>query len=160
MSSGRETSSRKGVGYPLIIATMILIGTLLVVKSSFSSGTYSIQISDVVADRAHYEERDLKLVGKIKEDSVRTSESGGVAQTLFTIHDGKGNELDVVYPHNPPDPFKEGRDCIVEGRLLNDGGLLCAKLTVKCPSKYQSESGDGVGVSPGLTLPEGASPSQ
>lgn len=128
-------------GYPLIIALIVGVGVLLVVKSSFSSGTYSLQLADVVEDQAKYMGHDVKLVGKIKEGSVDVVATSGVQETRFTLHDGQGHELRIVYPHNPPDPFKEGRDAIVEGTLQPEGHVLCTKLTVKCPSKYQTEDG-------------------
>lgn len=134
---------RRRVAYPLIIGGMIAVGALLVVQSSFSSGSYSLEIEDIRESPGRYVGRDIKVVGHIKEGSVHSDQTGDRIVLTFSIHDGQGNELVIRYPHNPPDPFKEGRQCIVEGVFAEDGAVDCHKLTVKCPSKYQEEGGGG-----------------
>ena len=139
-----EVVAKRGrLGYPLIIATIVGVGLLLVVQSSFSSGSYSLEI-DVVQEKAtRYLGRDVKIVGVVAEGTIETRTDPSKIETHFQIHDGKGHTLSILYPHNPPDPFKEGRQVIVEGVLEKgeDGKerVLCQKLTVKCPSKYQEE---------------------
>lgn len=144
----RETQVPAGApprrfAYPIIIATIIGVGVLLVVQSSFSSGSYSMEIDAVQEKSTRYLGRDLKVVGVVAEGSIETRSDTTRVETHFQIHDGKGNSLPILYPHNPPDPFKEGRQVIVEGVLEKgeDGKerVLCQKLTVKCPSKYQEE---------------------
>ncbi len=141
----------RGAVYPLIIVVIVAAGLLLVVKSSFSSGTYSLEIADVQHEPTRYVGRDVKVVGKVKEGSISTRTEADRVTTRFVIHDGKGQEVLIVYPHNVPDPFKEGRQVIVEGRYdqdeAGDHHVLCSKLTVKCPSKYQEEGGGGTGFS-------------
>lgn len=134
---------RSRFGYPLIIATIVGVGMLLVVQSSFSSGSYSLEIDSVQEKGSRYLGRDVTVVGVVAEGSIETRTDPTRIETHFQIHDGKGNSLPILYPHNPPDPFKEGRQVIVEGVLeqAEDGSerILCHKLTVKCPSKYQEE---------------------
>lgn len=140
---GPERPQKRRVGYPLIIATIVGVGGLLVVQSSFSSGSYSLEIGAVQEKSSRYLGRDMKVVGMVAEGSIDTRTANGRVETHFEIHDGKGHVLPILYPHNPPDPFKEGRQVIVEGVLEKgaDGKerVLCQKLTVKCPSKYQEE---------------------
>ena len=145
---GEETQprTRKRAGYPVIIGTMVCFGALLIVTSSFSSGTYSLEIEAFQENPDLYIDHDVKVVGTIKVGSIDTRTSHERIETHFVIHDGKGNEVAVNYPHNPPDPFKEDREVIVEGEFLRaakgaGGYVLCHKLTVKCPSKYQDEGG-------------------
>ena len=142
--SGSTTAVKRGrFGYPLIIATLVGVGVLLVVQSSFSSGTYSLEIDAVQEKGSRYLGRDVTIVGVVAEGSIETRTDSARVETYFEIHDGKGHALPILYPHNPPDPFKEGRQVIVEGVLekSEDGTerVLCHKLTVKCPSKYQEE---------------------
>lgn len=125
---------------------MVCFGAILIVTSSFSSGTYSLEIEEIQENPDLYMDHDVKVVGTIKTGSIDTRTSHELIETLFVIHDGKGNEVAVNYPHNPPDPFKEDREVIVEGEFLRaasgaGGYVLCHKLTVKCPSKYQNEDG-------------------
>jgi len=142
-----RTGSRRRIGYPLIIATIVGVGVLLVVQSSFSSGSYSLEIAAGQERASRYLGHELKIVGKVVEGSIETRTTSTRVETHFQIHDGKGSTMAILYPHNPPDPFKEGRQVIVEG-VLEKGGdgkahVLCQKLTVKCPSKYQEEGLDG-----------------
>lgn len=125
--------------YPLIIAAIVLAGAVLIVSTGFSGGRYSLEIASVTQDREAYVGHEVKVVGKIKEGSSSIEDHTGVVELHFTVHDGEGHEIKVIYPHNPPDPFKEGRECIVEGLMQADNTILCSKLTVKCPSKYQNE---------------------
>ena len=64
----------------------------------------------------------------------------GSAGFGFDIDDGQGHTLAIAYPKLLPDPFQEGREAIVQGRL-DHGVLRATSLTVKCPSRYgDSES--------------------
>lgn len=132
---------KKGAGYGWIIGIIVAVGALLVVQSSFSSGRYSLELQAVQEEPEKFLGREVKIVGNIKEGSTRHTVEDGKQITHFVIHDGKGHELAVRYPHVVPDPYKEGRECIVEGVLASRGQVDCTKLTVKCPSKYQSEDG-------------------
>lgn len=146
MDGGAPRAARRGgFVYPLVIGLIIMVGLVLVVKSSFSSGTYSLEIAAVQDEPARFIGRDVKIVGEVKEGSISTRTENGVVTTRFVIHDGMGQEVPIVYPHNVPDPFKEGRQVIVEGSYDRDDvgqhHVACNKLTVKCPSKYQEEGG-------------------
>ena len=140
----RAPRRRRKLGYPVILAIIIGVGALLVVRSSFSGGTYSLEIAKVRAEPARFLGHDLKIVGKVKPGSIHTKQLSDHVELHFTIDDGKGNELAVMYPHSAPDPFKAGRQVIVEGTLESKSTVTCSKLTVKCPSKYVKE-GDGAG---------------
>lgn len=133
------TKRRRKGGYPLIIGTLVCVGAVLIVSSSFSSGTYSLEIASIVAEPDRFVGRDMKIVGTVKAASITTRTTKDRVETHFVLQDGKGHELAVVFPHNPPDPFKAERQVIVEGTLEVPGRVLCHKLTVKCPSKYQEE---------------------
>jgi len=59
----------------------------------------------------------------------------------FAIRDREGTErLPVNYQGVVPDPFRDGREVIVSGRL--EGGTFVAErdsLVTKCPSKFTKE---------------------
>jgi cytochrome c-type biogenesis protein CcmE len=127
----KKSSSR----LPLIFTSIVVAIVALTFLSGISGGRYSLQISEIVSNPAKYANKDIKVVGRIRDAQITDH---GI--TEFTIHDDAGKTLRVSYSHNLPDPFKEGRQCIVEGRLDKDNIIQCSKLTVKCPSKYQSEN--------------------
>ena len=135
------------------IVTFMAVGIMtLVFLTGISGGRYSLEIQNVVENQGEYTNKEIKVVGRIK-DGWR--EENGT--TIFVIHDDAGREITVSYAHNRPDPFKEGRKCIVEGKLRADGVIECTKLTVKCPSKYQSEN-DLAGGTEGSYDKSGSSP--
>ena len=51
--------------------------------------------------------------------------------------------MPVTYAGQVPDPFREGRDVIVTGEMV-DGTLVAEKdsLITKCPSKFSDEAED------------------
>lgn len=133
---------RRGGAYSLIIVGIIVAGVALVLMSSLSGGQYAVEIGQVVAaEPDRYEGKRLRVVGNIKADSARHVVVEGKPELHFAIVDAHGNELAVVYPQAPPDAFEDGRECIVEGTLTSPTTIEAAKLTVKCPSKYQTEDG-------------------
>ena len=114
-------------------AALILAGAL--VYTSFSGSTEASTPSQL---RASAEPgRSYELTGKVVKDSV---ERGG-ERLRFHIRDRDGKAaVPVVYEGVVPDPFREGREVIVEGRV--QGGTFVAErdsLITKCPSKFTED---------------------
>ncbi len=137
--SDKRAQSKPSIAYPIIILVIIAGGVFMVMRSSFTGGQWAISLDAIAAEPVRYEGKEVRLVGHIKHGSSALATSNGKPETRFAIVDSAGNELKIRYPRTPPDAFKEGRECVVEGRLAADGVLDCKKLTVKCPSKYQTE---------------------
>jgi cytochrome c-type biogenesis protein CcmE len=74
------------------------------------------------------------VVGPVKG----SSNAGGMR---FTLRDRKGTAtVPVVYTGSYPDPFRVGREIIVDGTLRN--GTFVAKpgsMVTKCPSRYTAK---------------------
>jgi cytochrome c-type biogenesis protein CcmE len=70
--------------------------------------------------------------GSVRKDGERL---------LFSIRDRDGSKsIPVAYTGLVPDPFREGREVIVSGRL--EKGTFVAErdsLVTKCPSKFTKE---------------------
>ncbi|MCC6623193.1 MAG: cytochrome c maturation protein CcmE [Deltaproteobacteria bacterium] len=139
-SRGRREAS-KASGYGLIIAAIVAIGVGLVVFVTSSGGQSELTIAKVTATPDKYENRKLRVVGTIKQGSTASLAQNGRPETRFSIIDEEGRELPIVYRQALPDPYQEGRSAIVEGTFA-DGVVEANRLTVKCPSKYQSENGE------------------
>lgn len=115
-----------------LTCAVLLAGALL--YTSFGSATEATSPSDVLDGRARGE---VQLTGVVVRDSVERR-----GDTLrFRIRDRGGRRsLAVVYRGLVPDPFREGREVIVSGRMR--GGVFVAErdsLITKCPSKYTKE---------------------
>ena len=118
----------------LIVVAVVLIGAGVVgTSTSGGAGMYNYSLEQLQTAGPAAQNRDIKVSGKVAKGSVRgepTSKS-----FRFDLEDGKGHKLTIAYDRLLPDPFEEGRDAIVQGRL-EDGTLMASNLTVKCPSRY------------------------
>ncbi len=123
-----------------VVVSIAVLGIgLYVVGSSTAGGAgmYNYTLAQLTAPGADVQGRDIKVAAKVKAGSVRGEPSS--ASFRFDLEDGQGHHLTVAYPRLLPDPFAEGRDAIVQGRL-QDGVLQATSLTVKCPSRYGDAS--------------------
>ncbi len=111
-------------------AAVLLAGAL--VYTSFSGATEAATPSQLVrhADPA----RSYQLTGKVVDGSIQRQGD----RLRFAVRDRGGRiSIPVVYAGVVPDPFREGREVIVDGRMV--GGTLVAQrdsLVTKCPSKF------------------------
>lgn len=136
-------SPRRGPSVGFIIGTVVVIGLALVILATASGGQYAVAIEQVASQPEKFQNQKIRVVGHIKQGSTQILTSNGQPEAHFAIVDEHGHELKIVFNQALPDPYKEGRSAVVEGVLQADGTVLCNKLTVKCPSKYQGEGGDG-----------------
>ncbi|MEA2430524.1 MAG: cytochrome c-type biosis protein CcmE, partial [Thermoleophilaceae bacterium] len=65
------------------------------------------------------------------------------AMLVFQVRDraGAGSAVRVHYTGTVPDPFRDGREVVVTGKLT--GGVFAAErdsLVTKCPSKFQNDT--------------------
>src|SRR5918992_859745 len=110
-------------------AALALAGAL--VYTSFSGATEASKPSEVEPGRSY------ELTGKVVKGSVEREGE----RLRFRIRDRDGHEsVPVSYAGVVPDPFREGREVIVEGKL--EGGTFVAErdsLVTKCPSKFTKD---------------------
>lgn len=141
-SRSRSNRGPSRFGYPLIIGGILAVGIIFVFISTASGGQYALELGQVAATPARYDGKRVRIVGHIKHGSTQELVTAGQPELHFAIIDEQGHEVAVVYQQSRPDAYEEGRSCIVEGTLTEGGMRLDAqKLTVKCPSKYQTEDG-------------------
>lgn len=127
MDPARKRRTRAAV---LLTVALLLAGAL--VYTSFSAATEATTPSQLVASAEPG--RSYELTGRVVDGSV--SRAG--ERLRFAVRDRAGRAaVPVVYEGAVPDPFREGREVIVEGRMA--GGTLMAdrdSLVTKCPSKF------------------------
>jgi len=123
----------------LLLAGAVVIGSgVSIVVSSMSAGVFSLTIQEVKASSYRLVDRELRVAGEV----VRGSIARGAFETRFAISDPEGRSIDCRYKGTLPDPFAEGRDVILQGRLRSEGWFDVSKITVKCPSKYEEAGMD------------------
>jgi cytochrome c-type biogenesis protein CcmE len=117
-------------------AAVALAGALML--TSFTADTPATTPSELLAKKGS---GDYKLTGKVVDGSVKREGE----QLAFAIRDRNGtDQVPVTYAGTVPDPFREGREVIVAGRLEN--GTFVAErdsLVTKCPSKFQNADDSG-----------------
>jgi cytochrome c-type biogenesis protein CcmE len=118
-----------------LAAAVLLAGTLM--YTSFAAGTPQRTPSQVLASGSA---QDVKLGGKVVDGSVKREGD----RLTFDVRDPKGPEtITVTYAGTVPDPFREGREVSVDGKLQN--GTFVAErdsLVTKCPSKFENAKSD------------------
>jgi cytochrome c-type biogenesis protein CcmE len=117
-----------------LAAALLLAGTLL--YTSFASATEAKSPSQVLAAGATGS--SYEMTGKVVPGSIRYQG----ATLLFQVRDRSGTKaVPVRYSGTVPDPFKDGREVIVTGKLQN-GTFMGERnsLVTKCPSKFKNDS--------------------
>ena len=115
-----------------LVAAVLLAGVL--VYTSFGGATAAKTPSQVVGAE---EGRSYELTGKVVKGSVERRGE----ELRFAIRDREGpTSVPVVYSGVVPDPFREGREVIVQGEM-KDGRFVAERdsLVTKCPSKFQEK---------------------
>jgi cytochrome c-type biogenesis protein CcmE len=120
----------------LVIAlgvAVLLAGAL--VYTSFNAATEAREPSQLLAHAKAG--KSYELTGQVAAGSVRQ----GRDVLRFDVRDRKGStSVPVRYTGAVPDPFREGREVVVTGSLVN--GVFVAKkdsLVTKCPSKFSKK---------------------
>jgi cytochrome c-type biogenesis protein CcmE len=116
------------------LAVAALLAVFLLYTSIAGGGTPQLRPSDLDGrtDR-------VSVVGKVV-GQVRNRDEARAKGLRFLLRDVEGTaRVPVVYRGSVPDPFRLGRDVIVEGRLQN-GTFRADRLITKCPSKYKAKA--------------------
>ena len=127
-------SRKRKIRLAIALSLAVVLGGALI-YTSFSAATDSKQPSDLVAGATPG--KSYELTGKVKRGSVQRDDE----VLRFRIRDRNGSaSVPVRYTGAVPDPFREGREVIVTGKMEN--GLFVAEedsLVTKCPSKFKKE---------------------
>ncbi|NOZ01335.1 MAG: cytochrome c maturation protein CcmE [Deltaproteobacteria bacterium] len=125
----------------VVIALSVVGGGVAIVGSSMSSGVFSLTLKQVLDAPAKLETREFKVVGNVVAGSIK--KGANQFEIDFVISDKEGRRLACHFKGSVPDPFAEGREVILQGRLADSGAapgdlkMEVSKITVKCPSKYE-----------------------
>ena len=119
------------------LTAAVLRGGALV-YTSFSGAAEARKPSQIVNAQPG---TDYKVTGKVVHGSIRRTGADDGQTLNFRVRDRDGNvSIPVTYKGVVPDPFRDGREIIIEGEMRN--GTLVAKrdtLVTKCPSKFKNK---------------------
>ena len=129
-----DPASKRTVRLVVALSAAILLATALV-YTSFSASSEARSPSQLVASAKAGEV--YELTGKVQPGSIR---SEGTTHT-FRVRDRAGHvSVPVSYTGALPDPFRDGREIIVDVRKR--GNTFVGEpdsLVTKCPSKFTAE---------------------
>jgi cytochrome c-type biogenesis protein CcmE len=128
-----DSARKRKIRLVVALSAAVLLAAGLV-YTSFSASTEAKQPSQLLqADPGG----TYELTGKVVPGSIERSDD----ELRFQISDRDGSHaIPVTYTGTVPDPFRDGREVIVTGKLEN--GTFAAErdsLVTKCPSKFTSE---------------------
>jgi cytochrome c-type biogenesis protein CcmE len=117
-----------------LTAAVLLAGALI--YTSFAASSEARTPSQLASAARPGE--TYQLTGKVAAGSVRRE---GNASMTFRVRDRDGSvSVPVRYTGTVPDPFREGREVIVDVR--KEGGQFVGEkdsLVTKCPSKFSAD---------------------
>lgn len=116
----------------LSVAVLLAVG---LVYTSFSSSTEAKQPSQLLNANP---DQSYELTGKVVPGSIK--HEGRRLRFSVSDRNDAGKSLAVVYSGTVPDPFRDGREVVVTGRLQN-GTFVGERdsLVTKCPSKFTNK---------------------
>ena len=129
-----DPSRKRAIRLTVALTAALLLASALI-YTSFSAATDAKQPSQLL--RSSAAGRSYQLTGKVVPGSVLRS--GDSLRFAIRDRNGSGPSLPVTYSGEVPDPFRGGREIIVNGTMR--GGTFVGEkdsLVTKCPSKFQA----------------------
>ena len=129
-----DPARKRKIRLVVALSAAVLLAAALVYVS-FDTGRSQLLPSEALAQKP---DGSFELGGTVVVGSVR--ETGD--ELRFAIKDPNGpTQIPVEYRGAVPDPFREGREVLVDGKLV-DGRFVGEPntMTTKCPSKFKAKS--------------------
>jgi cytochrome c-type biogenesis protein CcmE len=121
----------------LVVALSIaVLLAVALIYTSFSASNEAKEPSELLnaAPGTNYE-----MTGKVVKGSIER-EGNGISFRVVD-RDGTGQALPVTYTGTVPDPFRGGREIVLDGAIENSVFVGEPEtLITKCPSKFTTES--------------------
>jgi cytochrome c-type biogenesis protein CcmE len=129
-----KTKAKFGVGVAIILVTL----SCLAYVGAQQSKTYYHTISEIPTLNGSALHQRLRVGGDVKNGSIQHY-SGRVDFVL--VEQGKVLPVSYVGTDPLPDTFKDGAQCLVEGKVQPDGRFVAETVQAKCASKYEAAPG-------------------
>ena len=129
-----KTKAKFGIGVAIILVTL----SCLAYVGAQQSKTYYHTISEIPTLNSSALHQRLRVGGDVKNGSIQHY-SGRVDFVL--VEQGKVLPVSYVGTDPLPDTFKDGAQCLVEGKVQPDGRFVAETVQAKCASKYEAAPG-------------------
>jgi len=129
-----DPDRKRKIRLVVALSAAVLLATALV-YTSFSASTEAKSPSELLTESPV---GAVDAYGKVLSEETLPD---GSREFVIADPEDETKSVQVVYEGQVPDPFREGRDVIVTGTLV-DGTLQAEKdsLITKCPSKFSDEA--------------------
>jgi len=136
-----DQDRKRQIRLVVALSAAVLLAVALI-YTSFSASTEAREPSEVLA--AGPSDESYQLTGEV----VSYEHDGADLEFEIADRDGGDETLPVSYSGVVPDPFRDGREVIVTGKLAEDGTFVAEKdsLITKCPSKFADEAEDNPNI--------------
>ena len=130
-----DPDRKRKIRLVVALAAAVLLATALV-YTSFNASTEARSPSELIAEQPT---GNSEVYGNVVAGSVERQ--GTDMSFAIADREDPATSVPVEYTGQVPDPFREGREVIVKGELV-DGTLVAEKdsLITKCPSKFSDEA--------------------
>ena len=130
-----DPQRKRKIRLVVALSTAVLLSVALI-YTSFSAATGAKEPSELVNAAPG---TSAQLTGKVVQGSIKRH-GNGIAFRVVD-RDGKGQSLPVTYTGTVPDPFRGGREIVLNGEVENSGFVGEPEtLITKCPSKFTTKS--------------------
>jgi len=123
-----------GVGVAIILVTLSCLAWV----GAQQSKTYYHTISEIPTLSGSALHQRLRVGGDVQTNSIQHF-SGRTDFVL--VEQGKTLPVSYVGTDPLPDTFKDGAQCLVEGKVQPDGRFVAETVQAKCASKYEAAPG-------------------
>ena len=129
-----DPEKKRKIRLVVALSVAVLLATALV-YTSFSASTEAKSPSELLAETPA---DSVEAYGKVVTEKTLPD---GSREFVIADPEDASATVPVEYTGQVPDPFREGRDVIVTGKMV-DGTLVAEKdsLITKCPSKFAEEA--------------------
>jgi len=139
-----DPSRKRKIRLVVALCAAVFLASALV-YTSFSASSQAKSPSELLSSAKPG--TSYQLTGTVVNDSVKRSD--GLLTFRVMDRNGKGAQVPVSYKGAVPDPFREGREIIINvhkgatGTWVGEGD----SLVTKCPSKFTSDTTTTAGSS-------------
>jgi cytochrome c-type biogenesis protein CcmE len=124
----------KRIAFIVLSLSALAVASILVAKAFRSNLVFFVSPSEIAAKTAPVGQT-LRLGGLVEKGSRKADQDGLTVR--FTVTDTVSS-IPVVYKGILPDLFKEGRGCVVKGRVDNNGVFQADEVLAKHDENYRA----------------------
>ena len=117
------------------IIILVLIAVSIAVLVSFMG---NLTTYETIASAKQKEGKSVKLVVKLKPNSVEYDAVKNPNYLKFTAVDTLGNFVNVIYHDAKPTDMEKSERIVLNGKMQGEQ-FECKSILLKCPSKYKDD---------------------